>query len=431
MKYLPRLRQFGLACSLVAFFSYHSARSQSNPTPHVLSSGPFRFESWSENAPAGTYPANVVFHFTNDPTSSSGYNVFNPGTEDYGCGYNLNTRNRISGLGDRGISFIGSQTAQSVSCDDVAETNSETRFVGTAVIALNTVGFTNTISVNWKAATEQEAPDRTFGLQPQYRIGTDGPFTAIDGASTYESVATPEAPDSPRVLQFNLPPVCNDKELVQVRWVYYQVRAQAGASAARPTMRLDDILISDETTVTLPVELAYFRSQVNADQTVSLTWKTILEKNSRDFRLERSTDAKNYSEIARLDAAGTRNTPKLYAFTDRLPRQGANYYRLRQVDRDGKEYLFRPVAVLIGTEGKGHAYPNPFDGTQFTVRSLAGFGEGIQLLDMARRTLRIQTTRLSELEVQVRPLERLAAGLYLLGLPTDDGRLSWQRLVVR
>jgi hypothetical protein len=424
MKNPLRCRQLGLALSLVAFLFHLTAQGQSTPTPHLLTGGPFKFESWASNATAGTYPTSMVFHFTSDPEGGA-YNQFSPGAGVYNCGYNLNTRSRITGLEADGISFTGSSTPQYVDCDVNNETADPTRFVGDAVVVLNTTGFTETISVQWTAETISSV-ERIYGIQIQYRIGTSGNFVTVPTSTEYSSTGIVA-----QTFQNNLPAECNDKAHVEVRWVYHYVSGPQGGSGGRPTMRLDDILISDATTVTLPVELAYFRAQSDDNQSVSLRWKTVVEKNSRDFRLERSTDAKTFTEIARLDAAGTTHVPKLYAFTDRSPAHGANYYRLRQVDRDGRQHLFRPVAVVIGSEGKGQAYPNPSDGTQFTVRSLAGFGDGIQLYDMARRAMPIQTTRLSELEVRVQPAHRLSAGLYLLGVPTEGGQTTWQRLVVR
>jgi hypothetical protein len=421
MKKRFRLRQFGLACSLVVTALHQPALAQSNPTPHVLTTGAFRFNEWAADAPAGTYPASMVFHYINNPTAA-GFNQFAPATADYVCGYDLTEFNRLNGLGTDGISFTGSGSEQ----PDCSGSNAGPRFVGAAVVSLNTLGFTQTIAAQWEAATIGPVGEGAFLVQPQYRIGTSGAFAAIDGATTYES----ESGSASTVLQFDLPEVCQNKAVVQIRWVYFQ-NSSRPVGTARPTIRLDNILISSATDVTLPVELAHFRPQLNEDQTVTLHWRTVQERNSREFILERSVNAVEFAAVGRLAAAGTVRTPRQYSFTDRAPLAGVNYYRLRQVDLDGRQYLYRPVAIVTGTDRGPQAYPNPSDGTLFTVRALAGFGDRVQLVDLSRRTLGIQTTRLNDLEVQVRPTQRLTAGVYLLGVPAEDGRTRWQRLMVR
>ncbi len=90
----------------------------------------------------------------------------------------------------------------------------------------------------------------------------------------------------------------------------------------------------------LPVELLDF--QVKRDnENVLIYWVTAREKDNGHFVVEHSTDGKNYEELLVVKGAGTTALLQQYSIKDTNPNKGMNYYRLKQVDIDGKfEYSF-------------------------------------------------------------------------------------------
>ncbi len=83
----------------------------------------------------------------------------------------------------------------------------------------------------------------------------------------------------------------------------------------------------------LDVELVSFTGE-ERDCKNHLTWETATESNSDYFVIERSFNANAFSEIGRVNAAGTSYENLSYSFTDQWA--GAEmYYRLKQVDIDG------------------------------------------------------------------------------------------------
>lgn len=60
------------------------ALAQTNPAPFNLANGNFTFNAWPAASAAGTYPASMVFHFTNDATAN-GYDITADGTGDFNC----------------------------------------------------------------------------------------------------------------------------------------------------------------------------------------------------------------------------------------------------------------------------------------------------------------------------------------------------------
>lgn len=238
----------GLAAAL-------TANAQTNPAPFDLSAGSYSFTEWSIEAVAGTYPANMVFHFTTDPTGNN-YSPLAPGTQDFNCGYGLSARPRVNGLNDLGISMVSTGSGQFNDC--VSGTASGQRFMGAAVLALNTTGRTN-VQVTWTGGTltvgdgggsTGSGIPRLFAFELQYRIGTEGDFIDIENAE----YVTNEI-DHSAELTTTLPTECADQAEVQVRWIYKQhISTLDGAQGTRPQLRLDDITVTSDEDLTIGID---------------------------------------------------------------------------------------------------------------------------------------------------------------------------------
>ncbi len=117
----------------------------------------------------------------------------------------------------------------------------------------------------------------------------------------------------------------------------------------------------------LPVELLSFSGKCNEGM-VNLAWQTASEFNSSHFDVEKSTDGETWRVLTTVPSAGTSNDLLTYQAMDNNGTNGSNYYRLRQVDNDGKEKLYDPINVscVETTAGYFTSYPNP-SGNEFQV----------------------------------------------------------------
>jgi len=117
----------------------------------------------------------------------------------------------------------------------------------------------------------------------------------------------------------------------------------------------------------LPVELIAFNGSCNEGM-VNLAWQTASEFNSSHFDVEKSTDGETWRVVATIPSAGTSNELLTYQTVDNNGTNGSNYYRLRQVDNDGKEKVYDPINVscVETTTGYFTSYPNP-SGSDFQV----------------------------------------------------------------
>lgn len=111
----------------------------------------------------------------------------------------------------------------------------------------------------------------------------------------------------------------------------------------------------------LPLEWLSFTGRYVNGQ-VELEWITAREFNTDHFDVERSADGGRFDKIGEVAAAGNSTATTTYRTTDAEPVLGKNYYRLRQVDVDGRS-TYSPI-ILVETSGIAgwSAYPNPAHG---------------------------------------------------------------------
>ncbi len=110
----------------------------------------------------------------------------------------------------------------------------------------------------------------------------------------------------------------------------------------------------------LPISLIDFRATKNGSKTL-LAWETASEFNNAWFVVERSADGINMNEVLRLDSKGNSNSLQSYSAIDYTPVPGTNYYRLKQVDTDGKFSYSATRSVKFSAEVENilNIYPNP------------------------------------------------------------------------
>ena len=99
---------------------------------------------------------------------------------------------------------------------------------------------------------------------------------------------------------------------------------------------------------TLPVTLTSFTAKANKAGAVNLAWSTASEQNNAYFEVTRATDGVNFTKISQVAGSGNANTTQNYSTTDSKPVAGTNYYRLKQVDNDGKFALSSIVSATVG-----------------------------------------------------------------------------------
>ena len=96
--------------------------------------------------------------------------------------------------------------------------------------------------------------------------------------------------------------------------------------------------------VTLPVKFIGF-SLTPQDNNVLVEWATAEEMNSSYYEIQRSENGTNWTTIANITAAGTTTLTHSYSYTDKNVTAKTIYYRICQVDIDGR-FTITPVRML-------------------------------------------------------------------------------------
>jgi hypothetical protein len=168
----------------------------------------------------------------------------------------------------------------------------------------------------------------------------------------------------------------------------------------------------------LPIELMSFDSKSNECGKVEITWTTASEENNDYMELLRSTDGKEYISLTKVKGTNTKSITE-YSFVDtqNLINGETYYYRLRQVDFDGRSEMLKVSSVTMRCANEALSmdiYPNPvlqklnveFSGatalgkTQILITNTAG-----ELV----RTFTVLTTEINEVD-----LTGLTSGVYQL-----------------
>ena len=114
----------------------------------------------------------------------------------------------------------------------------------------------------------------------------------------------------------------------------------------------------------LPVSFMNFSGYKNGTKN-SLLWTTASEQNNKGFEVQRSADGVNYTAIGfvnSLASGGNSQSVLNYTFDDNSPVGKKQYYRLNQVDFDGKGKLSNIVMITRDKPTSlsiGGLFPNP------------------------------------------------------------------------
>jgi len=108
-----------------------------------------------------------------------------------------------------------------------------------------------------------------------------------------------------------------------------------------------------EVITNLPIELIVFEAYAEQKHNL-LKWTTATEENNAYFSVQRSANGQDFVEIGRINGSGTTTDEVNYEFVDTNPISSLNYYRLQQVDFDGKSSF----SDIVSVERK---YPEIFD----------------------------------------------------------------------
>ncbi|MEZ4900397.1 MAG: T9SS type A sorting domain-containing protein [Spirosomataceae bacterium] len=207
----------------------------------------------------------------------------------------------------------------------------------------------------------------------------------------------------------------------------------SGSDVRNGTLTTQGIYLSGLTWSNIvPVQLIYFRGKSEGNR-VRLNWATATEINSEYFYVERSTDLKQFDAIGKITSAGDSRKRIEYSFLDESPLPGVNYYRLKQVDRDGTSEFSKIIAVSPQNAGaRLVVYPNPSDGTNIKVQFDDLELEALRLVNILGQEIPFEIEANTTNGLTIMPKGLLENGIYFITyLSPEKGRVTQKLLINR
>jgi hypothetical protein len=184
----------------------------------------------------------------------------------------------------------------------------------------------------------------------------------------------------------------------------------------------------------LPVTIADFKA-TTANNNIILNWKTESENNNDGFEIQRSNNGTDWYGLNFVKGVGQSSIVKNYGYTDKNLAPGLYFYRLKQIDFDGKSKNTAVVTATVSGKGRVSLFqntPNPFS-TTTTIRFDLPTSQKVKLsvFDLAGREIKVLTNKVGESGSHLVTLDAatLSRQLYLVKLQTEDGVLTKTILV--
>jgi len=169
----------------------------------------------------------------------------------------------------------------------------------------------------------------------------------------------------------------------------------------------------------LPIELLSFTGTEHHGE-VTLNWEVAAQVNNDMFQIHKSLNAKEWEFVGAIKGDGNTNAELSYYLVDNNPYMGRSYYRLTQIDYNGKSEVFKPITINVESTVEITLSPNPAEGaislrmnemlygvTTITVINAIGEIMYDKTFDNKFNTLKID-------------LEDYAKGFYLLNIKNNQ-----------
>ena len=173
----------------------------------------------------------------------------------------------------------------------------------------------------------------------------------------------------------------------------------------------------------LPVSFIGFNAKKEGAY-VMLTWKIAGEENVDRYEVERSDDGCSFRTLAKIDRHGK----DTYTHSDLNP-GGTAYYRIRNVDKDGK-YTYSTIARIVG--GKStlviKAFPQPVLNRLTLQHPAAGSQTQVHLSSAAGRLVKKMMPGNGSIQTTI-DMSSVPKGLYLLQYISGDGPVETLKIM--
>lgn len=309
----------------------------------------------------------------------------------------------------------------------------------------NTVNYTMNIagggtqSVNWGAGIDNLAFDNLGNLWAQQ-----------DGGNGHIWVIRPDhTPFAPKIDLFGTTPSGSESGGLtftpDYRYGFFSIMGASGTNTASINDAAGNSIVFNQSNsvvianrnylgalAAVPVTFNSFTARKASKTSAFIQWTTASEENNESFELQRSSNGIQFTPIAQLKGAGNSNTLKSYQWKDLNLQPGIYYYRIKQIDFDGKFSYSEIRSVNLGTDEQltvNEVYPNPFrNDVHVSLHLLHDETVKVAISDLNGKTvlsLQPQQLGVGEHEVNVNT-QSLPAGVYMITVSTQTESYTYK-----
>ena len=175
----------------------------------------------------------------------------------------------------------------------------------------------------------------------------------------------------------------------------------------------------------LPVRLVDFNAK--CDKGIArLNWLTGSEKNNEKFVIERSKDGNSFESIVEVSGMGTSQEVNTYSYEDRDALYGTSYYRLKQINFDGRFDYSKIISNKCVDKMDLKIYPNPTD----NILHISGYGGQANISVVNSFGLKVMEREVKDNSCLLE-LGHLANGLYTIKVTNSDEQVINQVLLTK
>lgn len=214
--------------------------------------------------------------------------------------------------------------------------------------------------------------------------------------------------DGIKVLERNIPNLITELGTSEPLWGF--TGSTGGTATQQYFCNAGGVTLSQP----LPISLLSFEAQ-QINQKVQIDWTTISEQDNDYFTIERSVDGQNFTPIGIKPGAGNSIELIEYRAFDEQPRQGLNYYRLKQTDYDGTSTYSLIVPVNFSSNHtNSNFYPNPVQkNTLVYYQGTLGEDAEVEFWDIAGHQV-LKSTIMQSINNPSFKVPDLNTGIYLV-----------------
>lgn len=184
------------------------------------------------------------------------------------------------------------------------------------------------------------------------------------------------------------------------------------------------VIVTSQELSTLPVNFISFDAKSEANGT-KLTWKVADQIDVLRYDVERSTNGNNFTKIGEVSAADVTT----YTFTDKQPAQGTVFYRVKNVDVDGKFKYSTIVSIRNGASAIVlKAFPTPAKNNVTLQHASANAQTIIRLSAHDGRQVATIRPAAGTMQTSIN-LSAYAPGLYLISFDNGNGQVETLKVV--